>query len=164
MIFISIIICWSYYAYFVALVLTAMSDLVEQVVCGAIFHLIFVMLVSSYYKVVTTVPGQVPQSWILTSADVDKLTGAKTEEEWKAVLASLGRHIGCDVKQRSVQNAVRYCEKCLAIKPDRSHHCSICEVCTLKMDHHCPWINNCVGFHNYKVVTVTLRHCSDLMW
>ena len=151
-IFISLIICWSYYAYFVALVLTAMSGhLVEQIVCGVIFHLIFLMLALSYYQVVTTDPGKVPQSWILSTADVDKLTGAKTEEEWKAVLASLAGDIGCGVKQRSVQNAVRYCEKCRAIKPDRSHHCSICEDCTLKMDHHCPWINNCVGFHNYKV-------------
>ena len=154
-IFISLIICWSYYAYVVAVVLTAMSShLTEQLVCGLVYHVICLMFVWTYYKVVSTPPGQVPPAWKLSSSDVERLTAAKSEEEWKSVLASLGNQIGCQVKQRSVQNAVRYCEKCLSIKPDRSHHCSVCEVCTLKMDHHCPWVNNCVGFNNYKV-TVT---------
>ena len=29
-------------------------------------------------------------------------------------------------------------------------HCSACNRCVLNMDHHCPWINNCVGFYNRK--------------
>lgn len=153
------VICWSYYAYFVAVVLTAMSShITEQIVCGVIFHMVSLMLVWSYYKVVSTHPGQVPATWRLATSDVERLTGAKSEDEWKAVLASLGSQMGCEVKQRSVQKAVRYCEKCVSIKPDRSHHCSVCEVCTLKMDHHCPWVNNCVGFHNYKFFLLFLGY------
>jgi hypothetical protein len=38
------------------------------------------------------------------------------------------------------------CRTCNMMKPDRCHHCSICQKCVLKFDHHCPWINNCVGF------------------
>ena len=44
----------------------------------------------------------------------------------------------------------RWCKKCRQIKPPRTHHCSICERCILKMDHHCPWVGQCVGWGNYK--------------
>jgi hypothetical protein len=39
------------------------------------------------------------------------------------------------------------CKKCNSIKPPHSHHCSICKRCIAHMDHHCPWVNNCVGFY-----------------
>ncbi|KAH8290319.1 hypothetical protein KR054_001908 [Drosophila jambulina] len=42
------------------------------------------------------------------------------------------------------------CPKCCSIKPDRAHHCSVCQRCIRKMDHHCPWVNNCVGENNQK--------------
>ncbi|CAO3694808.1 unnamed protein product [Umbelopsis ramanniana] len=44
----------------------------------------------------------------------------------------------------------RFCEHCQRIKPDRAHHCRECDSCTLKMDHHCPWVSGCVGHGNYK--------------
>ena len=34
----------------------------------------------------------------------------------------------------------RTCRKCKVFKPPRAHHCSICQRCVLKMDHHCPWV------------------------
>ncbi|XP_040291893.1 palmitoyltransferase ZDHHC16 isoform X1 [Bufo bufo] len=46
--------------------------------------------------------------------------------------------------------SVAVCRKCIAPKPARTHHCSICKRCILKMDHHCPWLNNCVGHYNHR--------------
>uniref|UniRef100_A0A8C6CZT2 Palmitoyltransferase n=1 Tax=Moschus moschiferus TaxID=68415 RepID=A0A8C6CZT2_MOSMO len=42
------------------------------------------------------------------------------------------------------------CPQCGSIKPARAHHCRVCKRCIRKMDHHCPWINNCVGEKNQK--------------
>lgn len=61
-------------------------------------------------------------------------------------------------KFRTMNGSLRYCDKCLIIKPDRAHHCSVCGTCVLKMDHHCPWVNNCVNFTNYKYFVLFLGY------
>lgn len=72
----------------------------------------------------------------------------------------------------------RQCRKCFLTKPERAHHCSVCKRCCLKMDHHCPWINNCVGWNNYRnfclfmfylyigcfFVSINLFHEFQLSW
>ncbi|KAJ2898572.1 DHHC zinc finger domain-containing protein [Zalerion maritima] len=42
----------------------------------------------------------------------------------------------------------QFCKTCRIPKPARSKHCSVCGFCVSKMDHHCVFINACVGREN----------------
>ncbi len=64
----------------------------------------------------------------------------------------------------SSTGAPRYCKKCCTPKPDRTHHCSTCKRCVLKMDHHCPWLSTCLGLHNYKAFVLFLVYTSVYCW
>eukprot|EP01041_Mallomonas_annulata_P011599 gene11599-24284_t len=42
------------------------------------------------------------------------------------------------------------CRTCETLKLPRSKHCALCNICVPTFDHHCIWLNQCVGEHNYK--------------
>ena len=42
----------------------------------------------------------------------------------------------------------KFCYECMRPTPKRGYHCDICHVCIEQYDHHCTWINNCVGKRN----------------
>ncbi|KAM0945260.1 putative protein S-acyltransferase [Dioscorea sansibarensis] len=53
------------------------------------------------------------------------------------------------VGKSSLENYT-FCLYCGKPKSPRSHHCRSCKICVLDMDHHCPFIGNCVGAANHR--------------
>lgn len=89
-----------------------------------LFTFLTVMATASHVRAMVTDPGAIPK-------------GNFTEENVRRLGLGAGE-------------VVVKCTRCDCIKQQRAHHCSTCARCIRKMDHHCPWVNNCVGAANQK--------------
>lgn len=93
--------------------------------------------VISHFKAMTTDPGAVPADAEPIPDDLDNSKAKEGMEDLEAL-------------PPRPKKPSRMCRRCHSYKPNRAHHCSICKRCIIKMDHHCPWVNNCVGIGNHK--------------
>uniref|UniRef100_A0A8R1I2R0 Palmitoyltransferase n=2 Tax=Caenorhabditis japonica TaxID=281687 RepID=A0A8R1I2R0_CAEJA len=124
------IVTWMLMAYGQVCVLLVMLYSWEQypfhtVLNFIVFETFSALAITSHLKTMMTDPGAVAK-------------GDCTEESVERMQLLNGRQ------------TIYKCQKCASIKPDRAHHCSVCERCIRRMDHHCPWVNNCVGEGNQK--------------
>ncbi|XP_037086114.1 palmitoyltransferase ZDHHC3-like [Pollicipes pollicipes] len=105
-------------------ILLSWPDSVGRALHLLLYNGLTVLALSSHLRTMLTDPGAVPR-------------GNATREAMQRVTMQEG-------------GVVYKCPKCWSIKPERAHHCSICQRCIRKMDHHCPWVNNCIGENNQK--------------
>jgi len=113
-------------------------EVVVPLILLVLFHIPFVMCQFSYFQCTFTDPGGVPDGFPDEYENKDQVDAEVDSSSFNLVV------------ETNKKGEKRKCEKCVKAKPDRAHHCSSCKRCILKMDHHCPWVNNCVGFYNYK--------------
>lgn len=123
--------------------------------------LLYVLALSSYYIAVFTSPGSPldppPSTKSKRVGGGGAYSSLPTHEEPEPRSHS---ELGFVSLTAKTDGRPRYCKKCAVTKPDRSHHCSTCNRCVLKMDHHCPWLATCVGLRNYKAFLLFLIYTS----
>ncbi|KAI3441704.1 S-acyltransferase [Psidium guajava] len=119
-----------------------------------LFHLLLLLLSWSYFMVVLTDPGSVPENW----------RTVRDEENFEADGSCLPHEASGSGSTWPSSNGsegrppLGFCIHCQNGKPPRCHHCSVCQRCVLKMDHHCVWVVNCVGACNYKFFLLFLLY------
>uniref|UniRef100_A0A8C7DDF9 Palmitoyltransferase n=1 Tax=Oncorhynchus kisutch TaxID=8019 RepID=A0A8C7DDF9_ONCKI len=150
-IFITLIVAWSYYAYVVQLCIG--KDNSTVVVYLLAYHVVFILFTWTYWQTIFTKPMNPLKEFHLSYSDKELLEREDRGESQQEILRRIAKDL--PIYTRTMSGAIRFCDRCQLVKPDRCHHCSVCD----KYDSaHGPMVNNCVGFSNYKFFMLFLAY------
>ncbi|RAK92621.1 palmitoyltransferase erf2 [Aspergillus costaricaensis CBS 115574] len=111
-----------------------------------LFAYLFYLCFSSFIHASVVDPGIIPRNLHqLPPPDPadDPLAIGPPTNDWVMVKLATSDVAAMDVP-------VKYCKTCCIWRPPRCYHCRVCDNCVETLDHHCVWLNNCVGRRNYR--------------
>ncbi|XP_053123493.1 palmitoyltransferase ZDHHC18 isoform X3 [Hemicordylus capensis] len=110
------------------------------VIAGILFFFVISCLLQTSFRD----PGILPRATPSEAADLEKWIDSLGTSTYRPPPRTM------EIVINKYMVKLKYCYTCKMFRPPRTSHCSVCDNCVERFDHHCPWVGNCVGKRNYR--------------